>query len=449
MPLALDCIIVGKSVSGLINASLMSRLPFVRNVLIIEEATSLRDAEWSTGLWSSALAVLFNVGVRLNNVKNQHIAQSGFTDAAGRILMKPYTEMKSFSISNVNAASLHFITNDLLLSSLEDSIDKHKVKIINDKVIHVQREDAGVSVQCLTGDEYKGDLIIAADGMFSSIRNQLFGPHSSFLRKRGYQVYSGYSKEEGIKPTFSFQGWADGKRFALVPTTCGYQWFATIPYVSNPKGTFHMAKSSGPLTANMEYATQDEMKGLDSAFQEWSDNIRNIITSSMSREEKVRHCEAVAFQKVFHRGNSNLFQYSDVLLMGEAGFALDPILAQGAGLSVEEALLYYDSLLLAYYGADTRDSGALARMNKYKEHAIRVKSKRELLDMAMELYEKRVRERRERLFMLSNISQFFGTMEKGVLSTIRDKVLMYVLPEAAKGALFDIFIQISNKNKHL
>ena len=68
----------------------------------------------------------------------------------------------------------------------------------------------------------------------------------------------------------------------------------------------------------------------------------------------ISRCDAVAFDKpyklsgIFTRNtSSSTYEYQDlpVAFIGDSGFTLDPILAQGAGLAVEDGWHLYEGLL--------------------------------------------------------------------------------------------------------
>jgi hypothetical protein len=97
-----------------------------------------------------------------------------------------------------------------------------------------------------TGESYFADIVIAADGLLSSIRKMIIDTTSSsfnppnHLQYRGYKVYRGFLPQNQLSSSWidpeyeAWQAWGVGSRFAIVPTIDGIAWFAAVSHSPPP-----------------------------------------------------------------------------------------------------------------------------------------------------------------------------------------------------------------------
>lgn len=94
------------------------------------------------------------------------------------------------------------------------------------------------------------DILIVADGCFSSLRSPLLNLHHNniqhsvtdqdIITHRGYRVYRGFInlnhefEKQDIQNMTSYQSWGPGARFAVVPTVDGIAWFIAVSSKSLP-----------------------------------------------------------------------------------------------------------------------------------------------------------------------------------------------------------------------
>lgn len=434
--------VVGSSVAGLTSAALLSRSALVKSVTVIDPASQRQCDHFSTGLWSSALAVLRHLGEDLVR-SSGFVEASGFRSSSGVALCEPRTTLGPFG-GDAATPSLHFVRNSVLLEALRRAAARSgKLSTVAERVVRVRCSNGGgpVTAVCSGGDEHDCDLLLIADGMLSPLREQLCSlPHEAFLRHRGYRVYYGHTSERVSGS--SFQSWGDGKRFACVPTDTGNQWFATVP--SSPPGLGIECIASGPLSSNSRAVPQQDLRVLQQEFfAGWHPEVAALLSSS-AVTGAVRSCEAVAFSAVPSRG-STLFSRHEVLFMGDSGFTLDPILAQGAGLAIEEAALYCHSLLCAAEGPKARAGGDVLSsiLRRAASGGAAGADTKALLSRAAKIYAALIFDRRRRLFFLSDASQLLGSLCAGAATR---NALLRATPAALKGRVFDALIGVSNGN---
>ncbi|KAG5182186.1 hypothetical protein JKP88DRAFT_263286 [Tribonema minus] len=260
---------------------------------------------------------------------------------------------------------------------------------------------SGVTVHTTCGREVAGDLLVGADGRCSAVRTQMLstgaGHDNTYpLQYRGYLVYRGVCPS--ASPTqelhASFQSWGGQCRFAAVPVKEGQSWFATV---------------QGPPIAKDEALDDFEAAatGLMPAVMMLNATILNASIFQCS----CSYCR--------HRSSFPDTSLGRVILIGDAAYCLDPVLAQGAGVALEDALEL--STIMDTLDDDASDEvpGALAFMAKRRRH------------------------RAHTLARLSNVSQWLAHLDpQGVRAGLRDMV-MKGLPSAVTGRVFDAALKLS------
>jgi 2-polyprenyl-6-methoxyphenol hydroxylase-like FAD-dependent oxidoreductase len=238
----MNIVIAGGGIAGLSAATVLRRLPFVKSILILEPAAvtavlsssgsggnGIKDAETNiqrssthyshllhsnshhsneihnsnthryNGLWGPALHCLQSLGLYSKIAEHIHpVRSSGFKDIAGRWLAQPRVGL----LEPPNNPSLAFIDNEELLKVVrEAAFDSDNgycpVSIVYGKRLSdVQHIKTSLSIKDSSGALYPADLLIAADGTFSSVFSLLHGSDNvNHPRFRGYKVYRGYSEK--------------------------------------------------------------------------------------------------------------------------------------------------------------------------------------------------------------------------------------------------------------
>lgn len=187
--------------------------------------------------------------------------------------------------------------------------------------------DGNLSIRFENGHEVNSSHVIAADGINSRVRNQLF-PNSE-LRYSGQTCWRGISNIN-LKSEFQNRGmelWGGRLRFGLSQISDReVYWFAVALAPANqsdPVGTtkqrlIDMYKSYHPMISDIIEATPD------------GKIMRNDI-SDLKPIEK--------------------WYYKRICLMGDAAHATTPNMGQGGGQAIEDA--YYLTKAIQEYGLDT------------------------------------------------------------------------------------------------
>nr|WP_263314907.1 FAD-dependent monooxygenase [Mammaliicoccus sp. Marseille-Q6498] len=157
------------------------------------------------------------------------------------------------------------------------------------------------------------DLVIAADGLNSEIRQQLF-PKSA-PRYAGYTCFRGVVKEHfDMKSDVALEYWGHKGRFGIVPLKDDeWYWFCTM----NAK------------EKDLQYKSF-EKPHLQAYFNQFPDEVRQILDAQ--EETGILHHDMYDLVplKSFYSGR--------VILLGDAAHATTPNMGQGAGQAIEDAV---------------------------------------------------------------------------------------------------------------
>ncbi|RME12495.1 MAG: FAD-dependent oxidoreductase, partial [Bacteroidetes bacterium] len=172
----------------------------------------------------------------------------------------------------------------------------------------------GVEVGFANGRFAKGELLIGADGIHSSVRQCLW-PELS-LRYSGYTAYRGVAPQPGALPAGVIsESWGPGKRFGIVPLSNGWTyWYAT----ENTRPGRKMSP--------------DQLKAhLQKQFSRWHHPVPLLLQATSAH--------ALLHHDVYDLAPVTNWVKGRVLLLGDAIHPTTPNFGQGAGMAVESAVV--------------------------------------------------------------------------------------------------------------
>ncbi|KAK7386444.1 hypothetical protein VNO78_26673 [Psophocarpus tetragonolobus] len=170
-----------------------------------------------------------------------------------------------------------------------------------------------VTVELENGQKYEGDLLVGADGIWSKVRKQLFGPKEA--------VYSGYTCYTGIADfvpadieTVGYRVFLGHKQY-FVSSDVGagkMQWYA-----------FHKEPPGGADDPN------GKKQRLLRIFEGWCDNAVDLI---LATEE-----EAILRRDIYDRIPTLTWGKGRVTLLGDSVHAMQPNMGQGGCMAIEDS----------------------------------------------------------------------------------------------------------------
>lgn len=311
----LQILIVGSGIAGTAVAVALQKLGFKSD--IIEKTTSLN----------------FGVGGLL--------LSSNATEAAYRLGLASTLEKSAFEMGNIQYRNMHndnlisfdtkrhfpdkkpFYTvhRNVLLAALAGKLDKNIIQF-GKTISHIENLTTGVNVSFSDESQKHYDFVIAADGINSSTRASIFGED----RAANISENSGLScirlvinRPKTLSDATYMLG--KGRAVALLPID---NKLAYCPFVFSSSLIEHLN-------------TDDTAEILTHLYSEFTGEVPKILTDNHADIQK-------AHLMPLNSLRLNTWYQNRVLLLGDAAHALIPTQPQGAGLALEDALVFSETL---------------------------------------------------------------------------------------------------------
>lgn len=310
-------VIVGAGIGGLATAIALRRTGW--DVTVLERAPELEPLGAGITLWPNALRALDALGVDVERVSVPAGEGAGLRNPAGKVVAgSEGVELRALHRGDLQNALLAAIPADTVRT------DCPVGKVLDDSVI--------------TGDEaISADVIVAADGINSTVRAQLWpGAKPEY---RGYTAWRGVTARHTItltEPGDAGETWGKGLRFGIVPLPDG--------------GVYWYAAANAPQNERFP----DEHAEVVRRFGSWHDPIPAILSATVPG--------AVLHHDIFDLPPLSTYVKGRVALLGDAAHAMTPDLGQGGCQALEDAVVLAGSLAeaaevgagLAKYDAERR-----------------------------------------------------------------------------------------------
>lgn len=312
----LNIVIAGAGMGGLTTAIALQQAN--HKVHVYDKVSKLQPAGSAISIWSNGVRVLDKLGVGgAIRVVSGNLNQMSFRNKEGQ-------QLTTFSLiplyQEINEPACPISRTHLQEVLLKAVGEQHVT--VNNGVIGYEQGENSVTVLLSNGEKIKADVLVAADGTHSKLRNDV---NNQVIERRycGYVNWNGrikYSPELAIGRDEWIQHVSDGKRVSLMPMGDDlYYFFFDVPL---PQGS--SAEKS-------QY--KDELKKY---FEGWSAPIQYLIDNfDPATTTRVEVYNTEPLPKLTN-GN--------VVLIGDAAHATSPDLGQGGCLAMEDAWVLADEL---------------------------------------------------------------------------------------------------------
>jgi 2-polyprenyl-6-methoxyphenol hydroxylase-like FAD-dependent oxidoreductase len=336
-------IVVGAGIGGLAAAGALRRAGWA--VQVLEQAERLGPVGAGLTLWPTAVLALDALGVGPAVRELAHpLDRSGIRTAGGRWLSRTdtsrYPARLGAPLVAVHRADLH----RLLLAVAGPELIRTGAQ-----VTALDQDKDGVRVTW-EGGEVSANLLVAADGLHSTLRRAWFGQASRpvFTGRMAWRAVLDHATGGG-EAEEATESWGRGQRFGIVPLgRSRVYWFATA---DAPE---HQRTPTG------------ERAELLARFAGWHPPIPELIAATPP--------SAVLRHDLYElRPDLPIYARGRVVLLGDAAHAMTPDLGQGAGQALEDAVVLGAALAttgevaaaLARYDAERRPrTQAVARLSR-------------------------------------------------------------------------------------
>lgn len=305
-PLAL---IAGAGIAGLATAWWLNHVGW--RVLIVERANHLRDGGHMMGLSGPGLGTARRMGLvpALQAVAYPDMGAHTYRDRKGRdILSVDYRKL----LSEMDWITLR---RTQLVHVLHNAVSEHAQICMGTSVDRLQHDPAGgpLTAHLSDGSACRADLLIAADGVHSSLRAQHIAPAADCLRPLGYR-YAAYDIPEH---------WPLGQNFVSYAEPGLQSEYYSLD--SQRTAALHVWRSPvhGPVPPDQRRALLTQVTAQSHSV------VQSGLAAAQTDAELVIDDLALVVLPAWHRGR--------VLLMGDAAHSLSLISGQGAGMALASA----------------------------------------------------------------------------------------------------------------
>jgi 2-polyprenyl-6-methoxyphenol hydroxylase-like FAD-dependent oxidoreductase len=298
-------IVVGGGIGGLTTAIALHRVGIDADVY--EQAETLREVGAGIGLASNALRALDALGLAVELQRGSITAlQVGLRRPDGGVLVPVAVDDLSRGVGAV--AVVHRAE---LLALLGRHVEPSRVHL-GHRCVDVQEDANGVSARFDNGKTVRADAVIAADGLRSAVRAQLFGNPAP--RYAGYTAWRSVVSTSIPESTMT-ETWGRGCRFGIVPMASGrVYWFATR---NAPEGQRDPSMKTKATLAEL--------------FRGWHRPIEELIGASTE--------ESILRNDIYDMDPLRRFVKGRVALLGDAAHPMTPNLGQGACQAIEDGVV--------------------------------------------------------------------------------------------------------------
>ena len=305
----LKIIVIGAGIGGLSAGIALKRAGF--RVEVYDRVRELRSVGAGISLWSNGVKVLnwLGLGPQVAAIggpmrRMQYRAMTG--ELLNAIDLKPLVDAVGQCPYPVARADLQA----MLLDAYAEPI------VLNHRCIGVEETSQGVTAIFENGQRASGDLVVAADGIRSTLRTYVLGQETE-------PQYAGYVNWNGLTSA----------REELAPKDC---W---VIYVGNCQRASMMPVAGDrvyfffdvPLPKGSPANPEDYKADLSKHFSGWAEPVQHLIAQLDPK--------AVARPEIHDVGPIERMVRGRVALLGDAAHATCPDLGQGGCQALEDSLV--------------------------------------------------------------------------------------------------------------
>lgn len=328
---SLKAIVIGSGMGGLTAGLALRQAGFT--VEIYDRVPELRPAGAAISLWSNGVKILNRLGLskEIASVGGQ-MERMAYYSHTGELL----TDFSLSPLIEQVGQRPYPVSRTDLQTMLLQAVGPERVQL-NSKCVAVEQDATSATAIFENGDRATGDLVIAADGTHSAIRQYVVG-YPVERRYVGYVNWNGLvPKSEDLAPKTSWTLYVgEHKRASLMPISGDrFYFFLDVPM---PKGL-----RSDPETYREELASH---------FKGWANPVQTLIQRIDPYKTNRVEIHDIEPLPTLVKGR--------VALLGDAAHGTAPDLGQGGcqamedglvlanylvttNLSVEDALLRYEA----------------------------------------------------------------------------------------------------------
>ena len=295
--------ILGAGIGGLTAALAFKQKEF--NVTVYESAAEIKPVGAGIGIANNAMQIFKKLNIH-EKIENAGVKVSSMNITDHQLRSLSVIDLKEFEVKyGVCNISIH---RAVLQNILAEEIGFENIKL-SKRLLKIEQNE---NVKLFFEDDSieNADVVIAADGIKSVVRNQLFEP--SQIRDTKQICWRGISKVSlpNQYQNKAIEAWGKGKRFGFVQINShDIYWYAVV---------------------NESLANQHD-DNLQDLFKDFHTDVLMIIENTS--DDTVIKNRIIDLKPIHKWYNKN------VCLLGDAAHATTPDLGQGACQAIEDAYL--------------------------------------------------------------------------------------------------------------
>ena len=307
MSARLRVLVAGGGIGGVAAAIACARAG--HEVEVYERAPRFGEVGAGITLWANGLIALERLGVELPAVERP-LRRLRMSRAGGG----EFATVDVTALEERHGAGIQAHARATVLAALHDALPDGALRL-DSPVTGYRADDGGVELELAGGRRARGDVLIGADGIHSTIRRELLGDAEARpLGAVAWRCISNLPAENEALDE-ARQIWGRGGEFGWVPLMDGrIYWFAAER--ERPDDRDH---PGGVLGALIE------------RFGDWAPEIEPMVAAS--DPSRVLRTELLA------RSAPRSWSRGRVALLGDSAHAMAPNLGQGACQALEDAIV--------------------------------------------------------------------------------------------------------------
>lgn len=325
-------VIAGAGIGGLTTAVALRRAGIETVVLERRREPGLLLTGGGFMLWHNAFLALRHLGLdeKVAGAGLEIVRHDFLTDRGGTLAVWPVGEAAE-RIGAPAVALRRSALNEVLMADVGDRVR------LGVAVVGYEQDDDGVTVRLSDGSTERADLLVGADGLRSTVRSVLHRGHDLPPRYAGYTAWQAITRlrgEDVVRGGTFYNHWGrGGLRFLYCRL--------------NDEEVYWDAITCDHVSGAFDTVRHDKRDLLVEAYRKWPEPVGTLLRSTPE--------EAVLAVDIVDRppGRAGGWGHGRVVLIGDAAHPMTLNLSQGAGQSIEDAVVL--GSMLAEHPADLPD----------------------------------------------------------------------------------------------
>lgn len=296
--------IIGAGIAGLTVAAALKKRDI--ETVLFEASPEIKPVGAGLSLATNAIKAFDRIGLKEELIRRGRLlSKLTIYDHHGKIITRADNENAKEKYGEENFTIHRADLHSFLLEQVPP-----ETLFIGKKLASIQQGTENVNLIFQDGYSYQADLVIAADGIHSIVRQQLVP--DSIPRYAGYTCWRAVINTK-LQLSDASEVWGPKGRFGIVPLKDEIYWFACI---NSPKNNPDAKKSS--------------VQDLLWQFKEYPGDVETVLKKTKN--------EDLLWNDILDLKPIHRFAFDRVVLIGDAAHATTPNMGQGACQAIEDAV---------------------------------------------------------------------------------------------------------------